>query len=220
MATRGDRTREHLLDVAERLFGDRGLAGVSLREIRIEAGARNTAAVQFHFGNRDGLLVALTERHLPRIAAIQDRLYERMIEEGRGDDPRSLTEVLVRPSADYLLLGSSERAWIKIMGDLASAPDLLIHELVSAAPETAVRVGSVLFELLSDRMPTDIATERVFSLAQSTTHMCANRARLIDDPEARPAISDALFAENLVDMAHGALFAPLSAATSEELTAG
>src|SRR5690348_10081248 len=56
MTERGDRTREHLLDVAERLYGERGVASVSMREIRVASGARNTAALQFHFGDRDGLI--------------------------------------------------------------------------------------------------------------------------------------------------------------------
>src|SRR3954462_6587369 len=111
MSARGDKTREHLLDVAERLFAERGIAGVSLREIRIAAGARNTAAMQFHFGDRDGLVDALMARHMPRITALQQRMYDLMVAEDRAADRRSLVEVLVRPSADYLSWGPSERSW-------------------------------------------------------------------------------------------------------------
>lgn len=64
MTARGDQTRNHLLDVAEQLFGERGVNAVSLREIRIEAGARNTAAIQFHFGDREGLIRALFVENL------------------------------------------------------------------------------------------------------------------------------------------------------------
>src|SRR3954452_16259552 len=118
MTARGDKTRQHLLDVAERLFAEKGCSAVSLREIRLAAGARNTAAMQFHFGDRDGLVDALVERHMPRIAAIQQDLYDRMIAEGREHDVRSQVEVLVRPSAEYLTLGVSEGSWVKLMADL------------------------------------------------------------------------------------------------------
>jgi AcrR family transcriptional regulator len=124
VTARGEQTREHLLDVAETLFGERGVAGVSLREIRLASGARNTAAVQFHFGSREGLLKALTERHMPGIAGIQRALYDEVIESGREADARSLVEVLVRPAAEYLTRGPSERAWVKIMADLGQAPEL------------------------------------------------------------------------------------------------
>src|SRR6478609_4133464 len=139
MTARGDQTRNHLLDVAEQMFGERGVNGVSLREIRLASGARNTAAIQFHFGDRDGLVHALTSRHMPRIAELQQELYEVMVREGR-DDSRSLVEVLVRPSADYLRLGSSERAWVKIMGDLGAEPALEPNEMALLAPEPALRV--------------------------------------------------------------------------------
>jgi len=50
-------TRERLLDAAERLFAEQGFAATSLREITREADA-NLAAVNYHFGSKDGLLLA------------------------------------------------------------------------------------------------------------------------------------------------------------------
>src|SRR3954469_20505048 len=134
MTARGDKTRQHLLDVAERLFAEKGCSAVSLREIRLAAGARNTAAMQFHFGDRDGLIDALAARHLPQIEALQQEIYDRIIAEGRRDDPRSLVEVLIRPGAEYLTFGDNQRAWVKIMGGLSSEPELRAVEMRSYAP--------------------------------------------------------------------------------------
>ena len=47
-------TRERLLLTAEKLLGERGINGVSLREITREAGQRNASALHYHFGSRDG----------------------------------------------------------------------------------------------------------------------------------------------------------------------
>jgi AcrR family transcriptional regulator len=211
MTARGDQTRNQLLDVAEQMFGERGVNGVSLREIRLASGARNTAAIQFHFGDREGLVHALTARHMPRIAVLQQELYDAMDRDGRGDDPRSLVEVLVRPSADYLRQGSSERAWVKIMGDLGAEPELEPNEMALLAPEPALRVSRTLYDRLTAIVPTDIALERMVVLAQFAVHLCADRARLEDAPdESRPHASSDLFVENLVDMVTGALFAPVS----------
>jgi AcrR family transcriptional regulator len=218
VTVRGERTREHLLDVAERLFGERGVAGVSLREIRLASGARNTAAVQFHFGSREGLLKALTERHMPGIAALQRDLYDDVIESGREADPRSLVEVLVRPAAEYLTRGPSERAWVKIMADLGQAPELRLNQMVMIAPPAAQKAGAVLYEQLTRRIPPSLARERIVALAQIAVHMCANRARLEDDPEgSRAHVPGDVFVENLVDMVTGALFAPVSAPNRREV---
>ncbi|HEY3724409.1 MAG TPA: TetR family transcriptional regulator [Acidimicrobiia bacterium] len=210
MTARGDETRNRLLDVAEQMFGDRGVNGVSLREIRLASGARNTAAIQFHFGDREGLVHALTARHMPRIAELQQERYDVMVREGRQDDSRSLVEVLVRPSADYLLLGPSERAWVKIMGDLGAEPALEPNEMALLAPEPALRVSRRLYERLSTSVPEDIALERMVVLAQFAVHLCADRARLEDAPgDRRTHAPRELFVENLTDMVTGALFAPV-----------
>lgn len=58
---RGD-TREQLVAAAIRLFAERGVHGVSLRAVGEAAGARNTAAVHYHFGDRETLLKAAVDR--------------------------------------------------------------------------------------------------------------------------------------------------------------
>jgi AcrR family transcriptional regulator len=216
MTARGDKTRNHLLDVAEQQFGERGVNGVSLREIRIASGARNTTAIQFHFGDRDGLIRALVARHLPRIAELQQQLYDAMVAEGRADDPRSMVEVLVRPSAEYLERGPSERAWVKVMGDLGAEPELEVRDMASDAPEPAVRVSHELYQRLADLVAPVIAAERMLVLAQCTVHICADRARLRDSADSRPHVPSDVFVENLIDMVSGALFAPVGPTTAAE----
>ena len=62
MATAGN-TKDRILDVAETLFADNGFAATSLRDITREAGV-NIAAVNYHFGSKDGLLGAVLERRI------------------------------------------------------------------------------------------------------------------------------------------------------------
>lgn len=56
-------TRDRLLDAAERLFAQHGLAATSVREITAEAGA-NLAAVNYHFGGKHRLYVESFRRRL------------------------------------------------------------------------------------------------------------------------------------------------------------
>ena len=55
-------SREQLLDVAESLFLSEGIDRVSLRAIVREAGHKNPSALQYHFGNREGLIEAIVGR--------------------------------------------------------------------------------------------------------------------------------------------------------------
>lgn len=54
-------TEAKILDTAERLFGDHGYAGTSLRQIIAEAGV-NLAAIHYHFGGKEELLDQLVTR--------------------------------------------------------------------------------------------------------------------------------------------------------------
>jgi AcrR family transcriptional regulator len=215
MTARGEQTREQLLDVAEQLMGTHGVERVSLREIRLAAGQRNKSAMQFHFGDRDGLLRALTDRHLPRQAAIQHALYEATLADGALGDARRLVEVLVRPNAVYVGRGASERAWIKIAADLAARTDIVWRDVVDNVPQSALAAGDALYRQLRATMPRSLALDRILSVSQAMLHVCADRARLEDAEIAgpgsvRPRIAFDQWTDNIVDMAAGAMFAPVT----------
>lgn len=54
-------TKERILDAAEALFAEEGLARTSLRAITVRAGV-NVAAVHYHFGSKEALLEAVFAR--------------------------------------------------------------------------------------------------------------------------------------------------------------
>lgn len=56
-------TRDHILDVAERLFAEHGLDGTSLRQIMSEAQV-SISLINYHFGTKEGLLRALFARKM------------------------------------------------------------------------------------------------------------------------------------------------------------
>ena len=210
---RGTRTRERILDAAERLWAERGVDGVSLREIRIAAGQRNSSALQFHFGGRDGLVLALTRRHMPRIVEIQERIYADAVAGGRRDDVAALVEVLVRPNADYLRGGPSERAWVRVCADLVARPEVAVADVIAHAPAVTLHVGAALHEHLALTMSRDLATERILAVTTAAHHLCADRARAEERPPAqaspvRPRLPFETWRANLLDMAIAAMTAP------------
>lgn len=66
--------RTALLDAAEQLFAEHGIATVSDRKVATAAGNTNNSAVAYHFGGREGLLRALLERHLGALEEPRRRL--------------------------------------------------------------------------------------------------------------------------------------------------
>ncbi len=57
-----DDTKHIIVQTALRMFAQRGIEGVSLSELRSASGQNNRSAIHYHFGNKDGLLDAVTDR--------------------------------------------------------------------------------------------------------------------------------------------------------------
>jgi AcrR family transcriptional regulator len=63
--------KDHILDVAERVFSDKGFDGASTRLISGEAGV-NMAMLNYYFGSKEGLFLAVFQR---KIASFQNILH-------------------------------------------------------------------------------------------------------------------------------------------------
>lgn len=94
----GTPTKDSLIATAERLFGEFGVDGASLRQISREAGCGNVVAAQYHFRDKAGLVQAILDHRLPKLAKIR----KKMLSEA-GEDPsvRDLVEVLILPLLEW-----------------------------------------------------------------------------------------------------------------------
>jgi len=87
-----DSTRERILAAAEELFARTGVATTSLRAITALARV-NLAAVNYHFGSKDGLVEAVYRRRLEPLNRARLKNLER-VEATAGDAPPSLEDVM------------------------------------------------------------------------------------------------------------------------------
>ena len=86
---------DDIIRAAERLFGEEGVSSISLRHIATAASQVNNFAVQYHFGDKDGLIRAIFERRLPFV----ENRRRHMLEAARpaGFDLEKLIEATFRP---------------------------------------------------------------------------------------------------------------------------
>jgi AcrR family transcriptional regulator len=96
---RGSRSKDALLDAAERLIAERGFE-VPLRDIAQAAGQRNNSAVNYHFRTRQDLLDAVVARRLLPMELERERMLGELKKRGGGDDDDdvvALMRILVLP---------------------------------------------------------------------------------------------------------------------------
>lgn len=187
-------TRLSLLRAAERLFSERGIDSVSMREVASEAGQRNVSATQYHFGSRDGVLEAILQRHA---APIHEK-YAAMVDllEARGDvSLASLVEALVRPLVSKLDDPDGGRAYLAIAAQLALAPGTSPAVQRASAQPGVDRLHARLLELVDAPLALKQARlERLdvllFSSLVARAHAEAAQA---------PTVGRELFVRDLVD---------------------
>src|SRR3546814_15309737 len=73
---------QQILLVAEKLFGDHGLTGVSLRQITTAAGQANNSIIHHSFGSRAGWVQAVYEMRLPARDRVRQKLLDALSSQG------------------------------------------------------------------------------------------------------------------------------------------
>jgi AcrR family transcriptional regulator len=94
----GAATRERLMVAGERLFAERGIDAVSIRDITNEAGA-NSAAIHYHFGSKTALITAILDWRAAAVAARRSEWLAR-IEANADPSLREVIEAFVVPTAE------------------------------------------------------------------------------------------------------------------------
>jgi hypothetical protein len=156
------------------------------------------------------LLLALVDRHMPRIYAIQEALYRDVVAAGREDDIAALADVMVRPTAEYLRQGPSARAWVRISAERLARPETGPARMAGHVHPVGIEVGTRVHRHLTTFLDKDVALDRLLSVLVATHHLCADRSRLEEAPPdaaGRARLPFDLWLANLVDMAIGALSA-------------
>lgn len=219
----GDSTRDRLIAAASELFAARGVDGVSLREINRAAGARNASALQYHFGDRAGLVRAVLSPHHRDVEAARHVLLDAHEADPPTDpaalaaalaspDPAgsapalaSLAGALVRPAAAKLADVPTGPQYLQVLADLLDRPEPSVSSASLEDPtDSMFRWRALVAPLLT---PEAIALHRRFAAYRLMTSHLAQRAR------SGPHADDRLFTSDLVDMVTALLSTPVSAAT-------
>ena len=212
------RTREQLLVTGERLFATHGLDNVSLRQINLEAGQRNSSAAHYHFGSKDAMIAAIYEY---RMECLNVRRNELLAALPPADGPRSvlsMIEILVYPMVEVAENPEGGHAYLRFLSQLFSHPKLDLTGMWRR--QFSESVGRVYYELRTalPEIPDEVFGPRFGLIWLLAVNSLADRERL--SQAASGMVSHALpvlFVSNLIDCLAGLMSAPTSLSTAAEI---
>jgi len=183
---RGTGARLSMVLAGEQLFAERGLRGVSLREIGLAAGQRNNSAAQYHFGSRLGLAEAIFEHRMATINERREALLGRLAAEGRADDLRGIVEALVVPLAEAIGSPSAPSYYARFASQLAFDPELdVIVQLDRPFLSGLKGVLEGMLRCLGHLSPS-VAQVRIHLTLRLVTVALADQERLATSPGGAP----------------------------------
>lgn len=140
-------TRDLLITAAQRLYADRGIQSVSFNEITTAAGQKNRNALQYHFGNKNGLLQAIVDRHVSIIYPARQHFIT-TIKTSKYSHAEIAARALIVPIVDYVSEHSDGVDYIIINSQLAVAN--ISHAQIQSVDQPSSPTESLKLHLLHD----------------------------------------------------------------------
>lgn len=219
-AARGVRedTKQKLLRAAERLFAEKGIAAVSLRQITQAAGQRNESALQYHFGSRDALIEAIFEWRMSAIDARRNAMLDELEATGRQDDLRAVIAAVVHPLSEPILRGDAANYYNRFLAEAQRSPGIAVAQFVGGKYDRGVqRAFAWMARLLAD-LPERLVRQRYVTMLSAVVYGVADIEQVMAQRQGQGRPFDVGRAiENLIDMAAAAMAAPVSPETRARL---
>lgn len=183
--------KARILRSAEKLFADHGIDSVSLRDVAIHAGQKNTNAVQYHFGSKAELIRAIWQRHAQGIEQTRAALLGQL---PANPDLQSVVTLLVTPVLAKLNDADGGREYLLIMSQLVSNPKDHLLKIYETLPETSmIRIMEYLDNHSAHLPETDRNVRSIFVMGM-LFHGIADFIRL---KEAKASIADKISHDDL-----------------------
>lgn len=212
-APRND-TRLRLILAAEKLFGEQGIHGVTLKEINAAAGQRNESALHYHFGSKPALIEAILYHRARDIDVLRAERVEALLREGGETDIRALLRATFMPLMELVAREDGVR-FVRFLAQVLNDPDFDLPTVALRADLPGIsRANALIVASLGD-FPPEIAIQRqrfLVEMAVSSLAIWTRHHDAVNETAARE-----LFITNLFDSFVGFLTAPVSPETLDAL---
>jgi AcrR family transcriptional regulator len=204
-------TRNRIIAAAELLFAREGINGPSLQDINLAAGQRNKNATHYHFGDRNGLLQAIIDKHMPGLIISRHRHMDQAEANGNAD-VRHIARAILSPLLEKFRGTPNDQAYILITAELLSSRAIVFEEqqALNIYIHEHVRLTGALEKALSS-MPASLVRQRLLLACTTMLHGLAYWVREIQrGRQTLTGPATQLFIDNLEDCLCNLLCGPVS----------
>lgn len=189
-------TRQKIIATAERLFAEKGVDAVSLNEITRDAGQKNKSALNYHFGSKESLLLAIIEKHEGVVFAHRNAFLDDL-EQRKAVHIESVVRAFVYALAAKLDDKDGGKYYLSILAQLTSCPSTPLYRLRPDFIKRDDRVMTLLRNLMPDT-PEELYLPKLLQASSLLFHGLAYLAGVIDQRADSRRLCQ-VFTENLVD---------------------
>jgi len=210
--TRSLATQQALMKATELLVAKKGIQNISIKEIVTVAGQKNESALQYHFGNLQGLISAIHAARNQQIQEMRGKQLSDLVSCQVNPTLRELCRLMVLPTFELAKSDSRFKRYVASFShELALTEDSALTKASKSGGggESGQKIGELLrtalphLDELTYRRRMDLAV-RMCSIAMGNH---ARQKSAFKEPEA------GMFLSNLIDAMEGLLTAPVSEET-------
>ncbi|MEE2790104.1 MAG: TetR family transcriptional regulator [Acidobacteriota bacterium] len=184
-------TKDRILDAAENLFADSGFPATSMRDIT-KAAKVNLAAINYHFGSKEALLIAVLER---TTTPVNRHRLERLDEleatavGGAAVEPEQLVRAFLTPLFEQHSKWTQPNfKWLKLLGRIHTEVDSELRaKLASQFDSVFGRFSEAMQRSVPEVEANKLLWRGLFLLGSMSFTMTWGAAILSAEPRPEPA---------------------------------
>ena len=170
-------TRRAIKSAARQLFAERGVDGVSIREIVLLAGQKNGGSVHYHFGSKEALVRELVVDGARMIDDLRNAQLDRLTAGGATPTVRQIIEVLMNAG---LMLG--EDTYLRFVHNMQFNHREMFMDALGNQWNSGYQRCLVHLRALIPEVPALVLNQRLVFMEIYTTGVMAKREGSLNDP--------------------------------------